>query len=54
MGVDKMREKVTLVCSKCLSRNYKATRKKYDVSKKLEVTKYCAKCNAHTLHKESK
>ena len=30
------------------------SRKKYDVSKKLEVTKYCAKCNAHTLHKESK
>ena len=54
IGVDNMREKVTLVCSKCLSRNYKATRKKYDVSKKLEVTKYCPKCNAHTLHKESK
>ena len=49
-----MREDVKLVCSKCLSRNYNASRKKYDVTKKMEVVKYCKKCNAHTLHKESK
>ena len=49
-----MREKVKLVCSKRLSRNYTSSRKKYDVNKKLEVVKYCPKCNAHTLHKESK
>ena len=49
-----MREKVILVCSKCLSRNYSSSRKKYDVSKKIETLKYCPKCNEHTLHKESK
>lgn len=49
-----MREKVKLVCSQCLSRNYETSRKKYDVSKKMEVNKFCPKCNAHTLHKESK
>ena len=27
-----MREKVNLVCSKCLSRNYSSSRKKYDVT----------------------
>ncbi|MBR3891009.1 MAG: 50S ribosomal protein L33 [Bacilli bacterium] len=49
-----MRDKVILICEKCLSRNYTTTRKKYDSSKKLEVTKFCPKCNEHTLHKESK
>lgn len=49
-----MREKVILICEKCLSRNYSTSRKKYDVNKKLEVVKFCPKCNEHTLHKESK
>ncbi|MGI6378292.1 50S ribosomal protein L33 [bacterium] len=49
-----MREKVILVCSQCLSRNYRATRQKYDKQNRLEVMKFCKKCNAHTLHKESK
>jgi large subunit ribosomal protein L33 len=49
-----MREKVILICEKCLSRNYNTTRRKYDVNRKLEVTKFCPRCNAHTLHKESR
>ena len=49
-----MREKVILICSKCLSRNYNSSRKKFDVNKKIEIMKHCPKCNEHTLHKESK
>ncbi|HHU59733.1 TPA: 50S ribosomal protein L33 [bacterium] len=49
-----MRDKVILICNECLSRNYNTTRKKFDVSKKLEVNKFCPRCNKHTLHKESK
>ena len=49
-----MRDKVILICEKCLSRNYTTTRRKYDVNKKLEIVKFCPKCNEHTLHKESK
>lgn len=49
-----MREKVILVCTQCLSRNYTTTKNKVDNKERLEVTKYCKKCNAHTLHKESK
>ena len=48
-----MRKKVILVCSKCLSRNYKATVKQGE-TERLEVVKYCKKCNEHTLHKQSK
>ena len=49
-----MREKVILICSKCLSRNYQTTKKKDAVSKRLELKKFCPKCNSNTLHKESK
>lgn len=48
------RIKVLLICNKCLSRNYVTTKRKSDVSKRMEIKKYCPKCNEHTLHKESK
>lgn len=49
-----MREKVILVCTECLSRNYTTTIKKENHTKRYETMKYCPKCNKHTLHKESK
>ncbi len=49
-----MREKVVLICTECLSRNYTTTKDKYANTQRLEVMKYCKKCNAHTLHRESK
>lgn len=49
-----MREKIILVCSQCLSRNYTTTKQKFNSKERLELNKYCPKCNAYTLHKESK
>lgn len=49
-----MREKVILVCTECLSRNYTTTKQKYEKKDRLELKKFCKKCNAYTLHKESK
>lgn len=49
-----MREKVILICSKCLNRNYTTSKKKEDASKRLSIKKYCPHCNEHTIHKESK
>lgn len=49
-----MREKVLLICSECLSRNYTTTKKKSDSSKRMEIKKFCPRCNRHTIHKESK
>ena len=49
-----MREKVILVCTQCLSRNYTTTKQKYGVKERFEITKFCKKCNAHTVHKDSK
>ncbi|HHY96664.1 50S ribosomal protein L33 [Acholeplasma equifetale] len=49
-----MREKVILVCSECLSRNYNTTKNKSISKERLELNKYCPRCDKHTIHKESK
>lgn len=49
-----MREKVILICEECLSRNYQTTKNKAAQKERLEIKKFCTKCNKHTLHKESK
>jgi large subunit ribosomal protein L33 len=49
-----MAEKVTLVCTECLSRNYPKTINKKNRAERLEIKKFCPKCGRHTLHKESK
>ena len=49
----KDKKKVILTCSECLSRNYSTT-KNANTSERLELKKYCPKCNRHTIHKETK
>ncbi|MDY4788353.1 MAG: 50S ribosomal protein L33 [Bacilli bacterium] len=49
-----MRKKIILVCSECLSRNYVTTKDPYASKDRFEVTKFCKKCNKHTIHRESK
>ena len=48
-----MREKVILICSECLSRNYSMSIKK-EGQKTMEINKYCKKCGKMTPHKISK
>lgn len=49
-----MKDKVILVCTECLSRNYTVTKNKRVNQERLELKKYCKKCNKHTLHRETK
>ncbi len=49
-----MREKVILVCEFCLSRNYSTTKNKTTATKRLELKKFCPKCNKYTIHKENR
>ena len=49
-----MKQKVILVCTECLSRNYSVTKNKRTNVERLELNKYCKKCGKHTLHKETK
>lgn len=45
---------VGLFCSVCKSQSYVTERNKTNTVEKLELNKFCALCNAHTLHKEMK
>ncbi|WP_184247015.1 50S ribosomal protein L33 [Gracilibacillus halotolerans] len=48
-----MAKKVTLACEFCDSRNY-STDKNDANSKRMEVKKFCKRCNRHTIHRETK
>lgn len=48
------REGLTLRCETCKTENYITKKNKKLHPDKMEVTKYCPKCNQHTMHKEKK
>lgn len=48
------REQTILKCTECGEENYLSTRNKKAHPTKLEIKKYCPKCNKMTLHKEKK
>ncbi len=49
-----MRKKIILICSECLNRNYSTTKKVESSTERLELKKFCPRCNKVTIHKESK
>lgn len=49
-----MNVKVSLACSECLNRNYTTTKNKYTHPERLEIKKFCKRCEKHTLHRETK
>ena len=44
---------VILACSECDARNYKTSKRTEDRDR-LELKKFCPKCNRHTIHRETK
>ncbi|NMB18825.1 MAG: 50S ribosomal protein L33 [Erysipelothrix sp.] len=48
------RKKVILVCTECLSRNYSTFVNHVKQDERLELKKYCQRCNKHTIHRESR
>ncbi|MCU9931381.1 50S ribosomal protein L33 [Mycoplasmopsis felis] len=48
------REGYTLVRTDCKMENYISKKNKKTHPEKVELNKYCSKCNAHTSHKEKK
>ncbi|MCI2775214.1 50S ribosomal protein L33 [Staphylococcus petrasii] len=46
-------KKVPLICEVCGNRNYNVSKNENSATR-LELKKYCPRCNAHTTHKESK
>lgn len=49
-----MSEKVILICTVCLNRNYRTYKNQVNHKSRLELKKYCPYCQAHTIHKESR
>jgi large subunit ribosomal protein L33 len=49
-----MGNKVVLSCSKCHHRNYTTTKSAIDAEQRLEIRKFCKRCDAHTEHRETK
>lgn len=48
------RENITLKCTTCNEKNYRTPKNKKNTTNRLELNKYCPKCQQHTLHKEEK
>ena len=49
-----MTDKIILTCTECVSRNYTSTKYNKTHTARIELKKFCNKCNKHTLHKETK
>ncbi|HEY8343517.1 MAG TPA: 50S ribosomal protein L33 [Calditerricola sp.] len=49
-----MRVIITLECTQCKSRNYTTTKNKRTHPDRLELRKYCKRCNSHVLHRETR
>ena len=54
MAKNENRALVTLKCTKCGELNYRVEKNKVNTPTRLEVNKYCPRCKAHTVHKETK
>jgi large subunit ribosomal protein L33 len=48
------RERITLVCTECNSENYRTIKNKKNTTDRIEIKKFCSKCNKTTTHKEKK
>gem|GEM_PF-46312 len=48
------REKIILGCTECKNRNYFTMKNKRLHPERVEWKKYCPRCDAHKLHKETK
>ncbi|MDE5553320.1 MAG: 50S ribosomal protein L33 [Malacoplasma sp.] len=48
-----MSKQIILLCDECLSRNYR-TKSGTNRIERLQLNKYCPRCNKKTLHKETR
>ncbi|MDR2799606.1 MAG: 50S ribosomal protein L33 [Bifidobacteriaceae bacterium] len=49
-----IRPKITLACTVCKERNYITKKNRRNTPDRLELNKYCSRCNAETSHKETR
>ncbi len=49
-----MGEVITLVCTECKNENYITRKNKKNHPDRMDMKKYCPKCNTSTTHREKK
>lgn len=49
-----MRVDITLKCTECGEENYISTKNKRNQPQRIDLKKYCPKCNKQTIHREKK
>ncbi len=54
MAKKENREGIALQCTVCKEINYLTSKNKKNTEGKIEINKYCPRCNKTTLHKERK
>ncbi|MCW2609947.1 MAG: ribosomal protein [Cryptosporangiaceae bacterium] len=54
MASTDVRPKITLACVECKNRNYITKKNRRNDPDRLEMKKYCAKCDQHTAHRETR
>lgn len=53
-GVNMPRDNIIYRCTECGDENYIGTKNKRNHPERMEIKKYCPKCNKMTVHKEKK
>ncbi|MGO1590585.1 50S ribosomal protein L33 [Ancrocorticia sp.] len=49
-----VRPKITLACEVCKERNYITKKNRRNTPDRLNIKKYCSRCNASTVHRETR
>jgi large subunit ribosomal protein L33 len=54
MAKKDVRPVITLACTDCRERNYTTEKNRRNDPSRMELNKYCSRCQKHTLHRETK
>lgn len=54
MATKKKDKKAILACVECSERNYSTEKSQSQSTERLELKKFCRRCNAHTVHRETR
>lgn len=49
-----LRPKITLACTECKERNYITKKSRRNTPDRLDINKYCPRCNTHRAHRETR
>ncbi|HIV58355.1 MAG TPA: 50S ribosomal protein L33 [Candidatus Stackebrandtia faecavium] len=49
-----VRPKITMACVECKERNYITNKNRRNNPDRIELKKFCARCNKHTAHRETR